>query len=293
MANNVDSQQLKLNVLFHGTFMFIAKDGDIHALIPNIPQHANRAGNWLGETQLRGGTYELKDGIRKDGNDWFNKDQNLFVRDKKANRRPRPFATLILPKPQRITSLRVGTVKRDEFADLTDLVPNDAQEYHIATLQVFTYVIDNQNQLVLKGVQPDRPNEHYWEPIVQVRPRSKGGTGRFVNLHIFSTEDHHEEPNQKADFEACVGLIGADVAPKATFRYLPSEINLFPPNDPLPDGVDPKETESLVPRTVRMARLGRLAVQNNGDANQAWYEDDALLDGTEFCGDCVAFGGKK
>jgi len=60
------------------------------------------------------------------------------------------------------------------------------------------------------------------------------------------------------------------------------------PNDShLPAGVAAEETEDLAPRTLRMARLGRL-VTLNGDANLAWYGNDALDSDPSACSGPVA-----
>jgi hypothetical protein len=102
---------------------------------------------------------------------------------------------------------------------------------------------------------------------------------RFVNLHIFSTEDHYGQPFQATDFNQCVKLVGAKVKLGLNASYQTDRID---PNEP-PDGVADQETEDLAPRTHRMARLGRL-IARNGEANQAWYKDDALETGTPECG---------
>ena len=63
-------------------------------------------------------------------------------------------------------------------------------------------------------------------------------------------------------------------------RLVPSGI---PVDGPLPRGVTIPETEDLAARTQRMARLGRL-VSQTGDANLAWYGNDALDGNPEGCG---------
>jgi len=161
------------------------------------------------------------------------------VKDKKRD--GEIFATLRFPKPEDIKSLRVGEIPAAEFVRRADLVPPDAEEYYIATLQVFTYIVEDENRVALLGVNGN-PG-HYWEPVVQRRPRRGGGDGRFINLHIFSSEDHPEEPNQKSDLEQLVALLGADVRLEDTFTYQPGGIGPYNPEDPTerpPDGVDPK-----------------------------------------------------
>jgi hypothetical protein len=299
MPNDEPSQKPTLNVFLHGTFAFVQKKGEkpeIHALIPDIPQHTIRAGNWLGETGLRGGatTYTLE-GVKADPQGSFDRNRNLFVKYKELDDDPEPYATLIFPWPSVITSLRVAEIDSSLFDVKTDLVMS-ARGLHIATLQVFTYNLDSEN--CLRDVNrlrltTDAKSGHYWEPVLQTR-RTDGVDGaedtivRCVNLHIFSTEDHNDKPFQANDFNQCVKLLGSQVTLKPEFAYQADRID---PNDKLPDGVAPQETEDLALRTRRMGRLGRLVCQNHGDANQAWYEDDALDDSSGACGDMIMEAG--
>lgn len=296
MANDEHSQQLTLNVILHGTFAFVQKEKEIHALIPDIKQHANRAGNWLGETALRSGTYKLAGVDPEPRGKLFNSNKNLIVKYKDRRDRPKPYATVIFPRPKEITSLRVAEIPTRSFTDSSDLEGRGKKQQHIATLQIFTYDIKNQNELALVFPAEKHPNRrfpsapegHYWEPVFQTRLKNHGGTGLFINLHIFSTEDHDDEPYQADDFNKCVELVGAKVRLNTGAAY---QVGDIPPREKLPDGVMAGETEDLAPRTQRMARLGRL-VYKASDANQAWYEDDALDDGTPFCGGFVVRKGQ-
>ena len=84
---NEDETESKLNVILHGTFAYIDKQGDdfIDALIP-LPQpddgmdHVFRAGNWLGETELRPGTYKLE-GVKETGTDNLDYTKNLIFQN--------------------------------------------------------------------------------------------------------------------------------------------------------------------------------------------------------------------
>jgi len=264
-----------LNVLLHGAFTFI-HDKDkkqIHALIPKLQEHAYRAGSWLAETELRGrgASYEL-DGVHPGGAHDFDPQKNLLVKfNGRLSTTHLPYATLKLPYPRKITSLRVAEVPTKYFSDKRLLeVAGDMQ--HVATLQVLTYDIDNENKLTLKA---DTGEDHYWVPAF---------TEDHIRLHIHSSEDYYHKPsNAQEDFNQCIALLGVEL--KLETRYLPaSEI----PNTKavLPPGVTPKETEDLAVRTRRMARLGRLVVQD-GDANLAWCETDALDGNPQACGGVV------
>jgi hypothetical protein len=266
----------KLNVILHGAYAFdqTTQPDRILALMPEIEYHVYRAGSWLAETDIRGRTdseavvYELL-GV-KPGNDKFQpqQNQNLMVKPQRAgNPQAFPYATLVFPLPQKITSLLVAELPRNSFTHTQELVVNSDSQ-HIATLQVFTYGIEDQNKLMLKAQDGDG---HYWEPVL---------TGDYVNLHIFSAEDHYHKPsNAEEDFNKCADLIGGlnlrmQTETLRTSRLLTAQ--------PLP-GVDARETESLALRTQRMARLGRLVLQEGGDANLAWYGNDALDGDPEAC----------
>jgi hypothetical protein len=279
----VDTQQYSqqngsktLNVILHGAYAFdqTTQPGRILALIPEIGYHTHRAGSWLAETELRGRTdsqavvYELL-GV-KAGNDKFEpqQNQNLMVKPQRpGSPQAFPYATLDFPLPRKITSLLVAELPRTSFTYRDELVVNDNSQ-HIATLQVFTYEIEDQNDLMLKAQDGDG---HYWEPVL---------TDGHVNLHIFSAEDHYHKPsNAEEDFNKCADLIGG-LNLRLETDHLPSS-RLFD-TEPVP-GVDFRETESLALRTQRMARLGRLVLQKGGDANLAWFGNDALDGDPEAC----------
>jgi len=266
----------KLNVIFHGAFTFdqSSEPDRILALMPKMPHHVYRAGSWLAETELRGRTdsdavvYELL-GVEP-GGEKFRPEQNRNLMLKKPQLKDQPavypYATLKFPLPQKIASLQVAAIPRDAFTNQDDLLVDGDQ--HIAIVQVFTYDIADQNELSLKARDGDG---HYWEPVF---------TGDYVNLHIFAAEDHYHKPtNAQEDFNQCVSLLGG-VNLRLQTRSLQTSGILD--TGRLPDGVVEQETESLALRTLRMARLGRL-VSQNGDANLAWYGNDALDGDPEAC----------
>jgi hypothetical protein len=280
----------KLNVILHGAFVFVRDGDELHALIPNLDEHAYRAGSWLAETGLRGRTpgqqneieYELTGVNREPGNGWFDLNRNLFVREgDPLNAEHAPFATLRLPLPKtdNIKSLRLADVPRDAFTH-PERLATDADPQRIATLQVLTYDIDDPNRLGLRGFEVHHETRrrtptggHYWEPVL---------TGNIVNLHIFSAEDHfHRLSNSDEDLNLCFRQLGTDI--QLDTRFVPTGIT-YDDDGPLPDGVKPEETETLAVRTLRMARLGRLVLDMKGDANLAWYGNDALDGEGQACG---------
>ena len=277
MPNNKPSQEPILNVIFHGAFAFLEEEKEqrIRAMIPVIAQHAYRAGNWLGETLLSRGTYELK-GVTRGRASQFNIKQNLIVKSKKPAAKPQPYATLFFPLPRKITSLRTAKVPTDSFTNPQHLLEK-GKEQHISILQIFTYNFKNANELLLKSAN----GGHYWEPVMQAK-KKKDRIEHSVNLHIFSVEDCVDEPFQASDFKRCAELLDSNVRLASKCAYQPSGIA----DGDLPYGVTAAETEDLAPRTLRLARLGRLVSQGD-DANQAWYEDDALDDEPPACGPLI------
>lgn len=274
-TNSHNDESGILNVLLHGAFTFVhnKKTKQLHALIPRLKEHAYRAGSWLAETELQRGSYELK-GVEASDTLKFERDKNILVKFRRLSDKKRPYATLKFPYPKQIRSLRVAEVPIKSFDNPKYLI-GPKKTMHMATLQVLTYDIDDENKLALKEEKNPDEKGHFWEPAF---------TGNYINLHIFSSEDYyHKLSNAEEDFNQCVALLGVKL--KLITLYLPaSEILLV---DDLPDGVTPEETEALAVRTRRMAQLGRLVVQG-GDANLAWHGNDAL-DGDP--GACGSLGG--
>jgi hypothetical protein len=272
--NTQQNGSKKLNVIFHGAFAFdqTTQPDHILALIPQIEYHVYRAGNWLAETELRGGAdskaveYVLV-GV-KPGKAKFDAQTNLIVKPHKSGKpKASPYATLIFPLPDKITSLLRAEISRDLFSHNQELeLSSNCQ--HLATVQVFTYEFDDQNKLMLKAKDG---NGHYWEPVL---------TGDYINLHIFSAEDHyHKSSSAREDFNECADLIGG-LELRLRTQFLRASGILSEPDPPA--GVYKGEIESLALRTERMARLGRLVTQG-ADAKLAWYGTDALDGDPEGC----------
>lgn len=277
-----------LNVIFHGTFLFFLnkktqfwnkvdepffKEG-IQVLIPEVPGHVYRAGNWLGEMELASGRNSgpepplfTMEGVAS-GAKFLDPTQNLVFDGKalakKLNTKLR--AALHVPKPQKVTSLcRLPMPAEDVMAaDPNNELP---KQYggQIATLQIFTYRIEDDADLRLVQRVSGHP-PFVWEPAFAGR-----GENRTVNLHIFAA---HEGPAGSAHvpdaFASFVNLF-ADVRlklprPRQGFNFKVSE---------LPRGVDPEETEDLAPRTQRLAQLGRMKLEER-DLNLAWFDTEGF-----------------
>lgn len=329
-----------LNVILHGVFVFQPDDSDLNdkkiiAWVPKLePQHVYRAGNWLGETELQPGRYELK-GVKPSLKSRFDPKPNLILKSlPKEPDAEKLHAKLIFDLPETITSLRVANFPLTSFdfegkegKELARLqhapadfraklgkelanIPHSSHNFAfalpaknsnsqpMATLQVFTYSFEDDAALMLKANPAGDPKlkanvtgdlrkwqnrnknlkGHYWEPVF---------TGNYINLHIFSTEDHDEAPSEGKglshayeDFNTCAELFGYKLRLKLD---APPAVASGVKDTELPPGVDAKETEDLAPRTLRMARLGRL-VKEKGNADQAWYGDDGLNGHPGACG---------
>jgi len=263
----------KLNVIFHGAFTFVrdAEKRHILAEMPAIENHVYRAGTWLAETEIRGGSivYELNEKGVEQGTAWLDPKKNLIVKFDPKARRPAPFATLKLPLPETIHSLRISEVDA-RFLEGKTKRQLDQHPQPMALLQVFTYKIADVNYLFIDA---DRGEGHYWEPAFTEND------GSHVNLHVFSAEDHYHKPsNAQEDFNKCMELLAVDL--RLQTKFLPA--GPIPADGALPPGVAPEETEDLGVRTLRMARLGRAKVQG-GDTNVAWFGNDALDGNIRAC----------
>jgi hypothetical protein len=268
---------LTLNVILHGTFAYIDKKSApfIYALIPEPNSkggvdHVFRAGNWLGETELRPGTYELR-GV-KGGTAGLDAARNLIY-EHVCRLHPRnphtEYAKFIFPRPKSIASLRLAKV---DLKTHPKSRPPRLKGHLGAALQVFTYEVENDQALCLQKMTDDDNSEgsgHFWEPIF---------TGNYASLQIFSAEDHPDDPaHTRRVFHRVAALLGV--------RNIElNEVHRSGGIDDaeLPEGVIAEETEDLAARTLRIARLGRLRRQN-ADLNQAWYGNEALDGNPDAC----------
>jgi len=260
-----------LNVIFHGTFAFVDSQPDfIDALIPKRTEHVDhvfRAGNWLGETQLQQGTYKLE-GVES-GKAHLNEESNLIFENGCQTRELDPeneHARLILPRPDKTFSLRLAKVEFDQR-------PRNLKGSTGSAIQVFTYHVTSEPDLRLqRRSNTDREDlsGHYWEPVF---------TGGYANLHIFSAEDHPDDPEHTSRaLDKIAHLLGLEGVLELKSVYYANGIQ----EQDLPPGVIAEETEDLARRTMRLAQLGRLRRQY-ADLNQAWYKNEALDGDPEAC----------
>src|SRR5262249_52860863 len=133
------------------------------------------------------------------GDEGLDPDVNLVVKLEPEVRPKAPYATLDLPFPSMVTSMLRAEFSSDKFT-IDDELVNPRPTQIISTLQVFTYEIEDLDALSLRA---DDGDGHYWEPSPVASP-----AGNFVNLHVFSAEDHYHKPSHaKEDLNLCLELL--------------------------------------------------------------------------------------
>src|SRR5215470_10185429 len=105
------AQTANVNVIFHGLFVFVLKEGYIDVLIPTVDDHSYRAGPFLAEETLMSRPlsqpYALA-GVTP-GKANFDLDINFFIGDYDYDTTAGPdrvYARIVLPYPKEIVSLR-------------------------------------------------------------------------------------------------------------------------------------------------------------------------------------------
>jgi len=267
-----------LNVIFHGTFVFIlTKENKIEVLIPKVPGHVYRAGNWLAEIELIGSgngkrgiaVYKLEGATKGQKTKFLSEDDNLILKATKLkqgnNLKRLLHAKLIMDMPREITTpCRVirEPGKPGEFI----VNRNDAKyKDSVGTMQVFTYDFVNEANLYLKSV-PSGPG-HYWEaaPIV-----SANGKVLTVNLHVQAEHDRSLDLSHRTiAFQKCLNLFqNHNIAAPP----LGGQIKF---NGQKLEGILDEEFEDLAPRMQRISQLGRMQKEKR-DLNLLWFDSEAL-----------------
>ena len=232
----------RLNVILHGLIVLAERDDGITAFLPRIADiHIFRAGDWLGETELRPGYYPLL-GVNS-GVDKFNHSKNLVL--KGVSVAPGAFfsahGAISFPKPAEIHSLRAVDI--DLNADFAgDGRRNiDPGSTSMATVQVLVFES--------KTLMDVKLGDHPWQPPQVIGLET-------ANLHIFAEEEVLEAGTNDHAIEAFdrtlqfftnldLRLINAKEVP-----------HFDAAKDVPPVGVDALELEDLAHRRNRIARFG-------------------------------------
>lgn len=231
-----------LNLFLHGLFVLSDRADTIEALLPAMPDHTFRFGEFLGETELQERPfchpYELE-GVTG-GCAKLDRSLNLSLKSSQPNsncEHSELHCRLVLPRPIEIFTLR----NFDVSTFLSDATPFEFT--NVSTLHVFTYAYQNSDDITL--------GDHIFTKSQQIR---NGKT--YMSLHVFSEEDFFPDDDQHP-------LQGFD----AMIRLFPG-LRVFLKTDPptLPDitetqiapGTILPEYEDLRFRTAeRLALIGR------------------------------------
>jgi len=256
---------LSLNVIFHGLCVFVGKKTGIDILLPDLaPEHVFRAGVWLGETNIQPGAELTLQGVTA-GDAIFERRLNVMVLPENCDRFPRsqakPFATLIFPRPNRIYSLRQVALKPgdDLIGPIDYLYKLDDGTILQSSVQVFQYYVPDENQLALTN--------HRWIPAF---------VDGVTNLHIFA------EPETPQPIGHSIGEFGKGSEMFQGLDLKRTRASILPEFTDVPPGIRKEELEDLIPRTRRMALLGRYRITGE-DPALAWDEADPFGGDTTAC----------
>jgi len=260
----MNNSTLSLNVIFHGLCVFVAKKIGFEVLLPDMgPEHVFRAGAWLAETNIQPGATLTLDGVTP-GDAVFKRKKNLLVLPENAGHFPRssavPYATLTLPRPSKIYSRRhvvltpgveiVGSGTNSIY--IRENTGEDDGKVWQSTIQVLHYDVPDENRLALIN--------HRWIPAF---------VNGVTNLHIFA------EPETLQPIGHSITEFGEGSAMFQGLDLRRARASILPEFDPkcLAPGVTSEELEDLIPRTKRMALLGRYKTSGE-DPGLAWDDLD-------------------
>lgn len=308
---DVKGEKGTLNVVFHGTFVFVHTEGDnrIRVLLPKFHQHVFRAGNWLGETELAG-SYEhdckLPDGTHRESEHEHDGQCARLRLEGAIGVSPADFKlpiehNLVLRGNDRTLKLKgsqfqLNGASVDDSIHAVLEVPLPKKIVTPRRAQVPVSSFDDPDQDLTSsnfqgnvgtldvfryGFDDDAELKlastccgggHFWEPSF---------AGNEVNLHIFSEPDHdHESEHARNSFNHCMALLGFKLKLNDSTivdEFFNGEMNGM--------NVAPEETEDLAPRARRLSLLGRMRKENR-DLDLLWFENEALNGDPSSCGRC-------
>ena len=221
---------MRLNVIFHGFFVFLRRGDYVDALIPDLGDaHKYIAGRWLRETPIIRRNLELI--VPRRGSDRLDPKENLlFVGVGRNIARQHARAIVRVPLPDRIKSLGKLEPKKGCKVE-SPLLHRDFRRF--ATTQVFRYSFSDIRKLELRG--------HDWCP-------ERDGPG-LVNLHLYA------EPPRKAPAGHLRHMVHAlnSLLPNLRLR-VDDCLKHVATNEPAPRGVIPAELQPLDTRIEFVVR---------------------------------------
>ncbi|MGA2590968.1 MAG: hypothetical protein ABSH32_13700 [Bryobacteraceae bacterium] len=178
-SNSCETNLKKLNVVFHGTFLFVVRPHDVEVLIPKVSMHAYYAGSWKAgglHALEQGSTYtlDLHENVPPPAYPpaEFEENKNLFF-DERPRADDPTLRRLILPRrPNHIHTLQCVTLEKKNFVHRSDDSSVEIPPKVVGLIHVLTFD--------LYGSEPpsiDRLPK--WEPL-------PGIDDSIANLHVFA-----------------------------------------------------------------------------------------------------------
>lgn len=252
----------RLFVVFHGLFAFFQrrKARTIEVYIPDLREtcrtvsgtvevyspHAHRAGNWLAETEIWPGAELTLQGVTP-GDAVIDRKRNIILKGPNRRSAVPAYARILFPLPAEVIPLREIPVRLG--IDIAGKSVDRLRGNRLASIPVFRYDVPDIALL--------RLGKHPWLPAA---------VGDAVTLHVFAEPEtpqgaEHSHYEFAKAFELFEGVDLRLAAPLILPRI----------EDPRIEGLSPEELEDLMPRTRRMAKLGRLR-KANGNLADAWND---------------------
>jgi hypothetical protein len=269
----------KLFVFLHGLIPLIEYQDQFLGLVVDMDDdHGYLAGDWLTEMPMpRGSIVELT-GVTP-GTASLNRTKISVIRQQKLFPSPLLYATLVLPRPAALHSLR-----RTEFpvdsgvlkgASLPFVSCPKPGVFSIATVQIFEYDFADASQVQLSGYPA-------WTPTVF---RKSAGSRPSATLHFFAEPENVPDPmHHISELNANFQLFkGFDLSASGTLARVSLEMDEYPKDD-----LSTNETLGLMERipllnsVAAFYKLGQQgALPGEGDTG----ENPILCAGIPGCGD--------
>ncbi|HEU4389431.1 MAG TPA: hypothetical protein VFV34_16625 [Blastocatellia bacterium] len=279
-----------LYVFLHGLTVVAQRGSQLEVVLPRIPGHVYRAGNWLSEAEIGYRSVIRLRGVKRGTESFVQKSFVIHLPDCSLTFRRRA-ATLWLPMPRDILGLR--RVRTTSGGFIVTRIDTGGGQDEVAIVQVLIYDYDDENEVVLEG-------HPVWEPA------SLAGA---ISLHIISTSEalegeEHERVTGDILGRVIRGYHGFAFAKPTSppdwrdtkngdYGLMTDAAGTVSPTGLKPSGEhivtgDGKyafavaELEDFRPRITRIGRLGRLK-QEKRPIEGLWDEPDPLGEETSNC----------
>lgn len=208
------SNQLLLNLIFHGPFLFIyyqdylSYPGRVEVITPHTPEHVTVAGSWLNEKPCHLGTFFLT-GVSKqkdpiDPNDPVDDTRHVVINaeDIKINIDGSSFYRFVLPLPSDAESLAVAQLGSNEIF-IGDYAGN-INATSFGTAHLLSYLIEATDIPQLEDLQ--------WRPETNPYGTVKGHSivqyNYAKNVHIYAEAPYAPDPfHPVRDFKQMVNML--------------------------------------------------------------------------------------